>query len=649
MEHRRHDRGHGPAEGRVRRHVQQHPRRPSPCTTGGAYFSAKDATGTGLWSTDGTTAGTTLVDAAVTPLRLVAADGLLFFVGTDATRPGKLFTSQGTAATTGPIANAALTGITGNLSPIGGQVFFLGTDATHGTEVWTSDGTAAGTGVVDDLFPGVYPGAVGTIVGLNGAAYFDGTDGVSGAELYKVADTFPPELTAAAATVAPAGRQVTFTFGENVSSKLSAASLQLLDLTTGTTVTTSAAGYSYDPTANMATFTLPAAALADGRYRATLAAASIVDPAGNVAAAAATLEFVAVAGAAAAVGIAPSADGTSLVVSKNGVQTFTTPLAGLGSVVVTGAASTTDADVAVPGGISIDGTGPVTVLGATGPHVVTATSTGLMFDTTTVTTASSPITFDPAGGTDGLTVSGVRLALAAAPAASTARVFSSLDLSDGGTLDVANNDLVLTGSTLAAMTALAATGYAGGAWTGPGLDSSAAAADTTHLTALGVIQNLSGSTALYTTFDGVAVTASAVLVKYTDYGDTNLDGRVDVADYTRLDAGFVGKLSGWANGDENYDGLVDGSDYTLVDNAFNQQPAAANVATPATATVRPAAVAAGQVPAVATPAVAVTLRAGRPPVPMSPPPDALVPPPAPTSGTDDRRRSLAEQLLDLLR
>jgi hypothetical protein len=62
-----------------------------------------------------------------------------------------------------------------------------------------------------------------------------------------------------------------------------------------------------------------------------------------------------------------------------------------------------------------------------------------------------------------------------------------------------------------------------------------------------------------------------VLVKYTDYGDANLDGTVNVADYTRLDAGFIsgGKLTGWFNGDFNYDGVVDGSDYTLMDNAFN--------------------------------------------------------------------------------
>ncbi len=69
--------------------------------------------------------------------------------------------------------------------------------------------------------------------------------------------------------------------------------------------------------------------------------------------------------------------------------------------------------------------------------------------------------------------------------------------------------------------------------------------------------------------------ASDVLVKYTYYGDANLDGVVNGADYARIDAGFLSKgaLTGWYNGDFNYDGKVDASDYTLIDNAFNLQGA----------------------------------------------------------------------------
>jgi hypothetical protein len=76
--------------------------------------------------------------------------------------------------------------------------------------------------------------------------------------------------------------------------------------------------------------------------------------------------------------------------------------------------------------------------------------------------------------------------------------------------------------------------------------------------------------------------ASDVLVKYTYWGDANLDGQVDGSDYTRIDNGFLNHLSGWFNGDFNGDHVVDGSDYTLIDNDFNTQSArlAASIALP---------------------------------------------------------------------
>jgi hypothetical protein len=64
-----------------------------------------------------------------------------------------------------------------------------------------------------------------------------------------------------------------------------------------------------------------------------------------------------------------------------------------------------------------------------------------------------------------------------------------------------------------------------------------------------------------------------VLVKYTYFGDANLDGHVDGSDYSLIDNGFLNHLTGWYNGDFNYDGVVNGSDYTLIDNAFNTQGA----------------------------------------------------------------------------
>ena len=62
-------------------------------------------------------------------------------------------------------------------------------------------------------------------------------------------------------------------------------------------------------------------------------------------------------------------------------------------------------------------------------------------------------------------------------------------------------------------------------------------------------------------------------MKYTYYGDANLDGKVDASDYSLIDSGYAsnGADTGWYNGDFNYDGVINGSDYTLIDNAFNTQ------------------------------------------------------------------------------
>jgi autotransporter-associated beta strand protein len=151
-----------------------------------------------------------------------------------------------------------------------------------------------------------------------------------------------------------------------------------------------------------------------------------------------------------------------------------------------------------------------------------------------------------------------------------------------GSLNI-NGNVIVHGGNLATLTADAQTAFANG-WNGTtGIYSSAAASDASQLHALGVIQNDNGAgtgTALYPTFEGQPVSDSDVLIKYTYYGDTNLDGKVDGTDYSRIDNAYAynqshssSPLTGWFNGDFNYDGVINGSDYTLIDNAFNQQGA----------------------------------------------------------------------------
>ncbi len=179
--------------------------------------------------------------------------------------------------------------------------------------------------------------------------------------------------------------------------------------------------------------------------------------------------------------------------------------------------------------------------------------------------------------------------------ASTITVLQVNGLANSGTIDLTNNDLVIhatSGLTLAQVTAQVTAGYNGGAWNGTGaaITSSFAANPATnqnYLTAVGVATGLTSSN-----FEnqGLTVASSDIVVKYTYYGDANLDGGVDGSDYTLIDNGFNNHFTGWQNGDFNYDGVVDGSDYTLIDNAYNTQGAslgtnAANLIASATAQI----------------------------------------------------------------
>ncbi len=175
---------------------------------------------------------------------------------------------------------------------------------------------------------------------------------------------------------------------------------------------------------------------------------------------------------------------------------------------------------------------------------------------------------------DSLTVAGTATVTLGSGAGRVANV-GGLNVSAGAKLNVGSTDLDLANVSLSTINTLLASGFASGAWNGPGISSTSAAGDLARLTALGAIQNNQAGTAIFNAankFDGTTPGASDVLVKYTYYGDANLDGIVDGSDYTKIDNGFnKPAVSGWLNGDFNYDGKTDGSDYTLIDNAFNTQ------------------------------------------------------------------------------
>ncbi len=172
----------------------------------------------------------------------------------------------------------------------------------------------------------------------------------------------------------------------------------------------------------------------------------------------------------------------------------------------------------------------------------------------------------------GLTVSsGAILQIANHGVAATITPFVNV-LNNNGTIDITNNAMVIKGASasLGTISNEIAAAYNGGAWNGTSglgiITSSLAAADTAHLTAVGIATGFSG-------FENGTVLPGDVLIKYTYYGDANLDSKVDSSDYGRIDNGYLSRQTGWYNGDFNYDNLVNGSDYTLIDNTFNVQGA----------------------------------------------------------------------------
>jgi autotransporter-associated beta strand protein len=209
--------------------------------------------------------------------------------------------------------------------------------------------------------------------------------------------------------------------------------------------------------------------------------------------------------------------------------------------------------------------------------------------TTVAAFGSGAVTFGSAQALAGLTLSGSGRAAVATGGANTIWT-SALALSDAGRLDLADNNLIVsyTGDTpLAAIAAWIKQGAGTKDFQGvynydgtAGITS--AAAQASHLnTALGLRDNGFnlglGSIPVMTSVDGVPVDLSSVVVKYTYYGDLDLNGKVNVDDYN-LFAYYISPshnpgptYTTWMTGDLNYDGLINVNDYNLFTYGYSHQ------------------------------------------------------------------------------
>jgi ELWxxDGT repeat protein len=123
-------------------------------------------TGTELWASDGTAAGTGLVTdirpgpSGSSPRSFGVVDGVAYFSAAVAGANHELWRTDGSAAGTWQVAEIHASASAGS-NPAGfaklgasGAFVFAATDGTAGRELWRSDGTAAGTTLVKDIVPG---------------------------------------------------------------------------------------------------------------------------------------------------------------------------------------------------------------------------------------------------------------------------------------------------------------------------------------------------------------------------------------------------------------------------------------------------------------------------------------------------------------
>jgi hypothetical protein len=159
----------------------------------------------------------------------------------------------------------------------------------------------------------------------------------------------------------------------------------------------------------------------------------------------------------------------------------------------------------------------------------------------------------------------------------------------GTTLDVGRSTVFVSYSSadpIAAIQSYLKNGYNSGAWNGAPtastgvITSLAASANPNHTTAIGYADFADGQ--------GINTVSNTIELKYTLYGDANLDGQVNSTDLQIL-LFSLNRAGAWDQGDFNYDAQVNSADlqallFTLNTNLGSQATPMAIAATPAATT-----------------------------------------------------------------
>jgi ELWxxDGT repeat protein len=146
---------------------------------GSTYYVTQSSDGSSkLWRNDGTVESTVLIKSlAAAASVLTAADRRLFFLS-----GGKLWVSDGTEA--GTQALTAGTTYLSSFAVTGGRAVFTDFDPATGLELWVSDGTVAGTHLLRDIFPGTFGSSPTDLTSVRGSVYFSALDDLHGDEIW---------------------------------------------------------------------------------------------------------------------------------------------------------------------------------------------------------------------------------------------------------------------------------------------------------------------------------------------------------------------------------------------------------------------------------------------------------------------------------
>ncbi len=130
-----------------------------------------------------------------------------------------------------------------------------------------------------------------------------------------------------------------------------------------------------------------------------------------------------------------------------------------------------------------------------------------------------------------------------------------------GKVDLADNAATVdyTGaSPIASIRSQIVSAYNGGSWNGSGIGSSFSAANPSYGIGYAEASELGSIPSIFGTVD-----SDTVLIRTTRYGDADLSGFINLADFNHLAANF-GTGDVWSEGDFNYDGVTNLSDFNLL-------------------------------------------------------------------------------------